>query len=59
MNEPFYKVSSTIQRFDVFRATNNRTAARKELDLVKIGQRATGVTAESIERAIAAGRAKS
>lgn len=57
--QELYKVTSAMKRLDVCRATIYRMASRGELDLVKIGQRATRVTAESIERAIAAGRAKS
>jgi predicted DNA-binding transcriptional regulator AlpA len=58
MDHALYKVSTAMKRLDVCRATIYRMAGRGELDLVKIGQRATRVTAESIERAIAAGRAK-
>lgn len=57
--QTLYKVSSAMKKLDVCRATIYRMAGRGELDLVKIGQRATRVTAESIERAIAAGKAKS
>jgi predicted DNA-binding transcriptional regulator AlpA len=57
--QSLYKVSSAMKKLDVCRATIYRMAGRGELDLVKIGQRATRVTAESIERAIAAGKAKS
>lgn len=58
MEQSLYKVSSAMKRLDVCRATIYRMASRGELELVKIGQRATRVTAESIERAIAAGRSK-
>jgi len=57
--QSLYKVSSAMKKLDVCRATIYRMAARGELEIVKIGQRATRVTAESIERAIAAGKAKS
>lgn len=59
MDQILYKVSSAMKRLDVCRATIYRMAARGELELVKIGQRATRITAESIDRAIAAGKAKS
>jgi excisionase family DNA binding protein len=51
-----YKISSVMKKLDVCRATIYRMAARGELELVKIGQRATRITADSIERAIAAGK---
>lgn len=59
MEQTLYKVTSAMKKLDVCRATIYRMAGRGELDLVKIGQRATRVTAESIERAIAAGKLKS
>jgi excisionase family DNA binding protein len=59
MDQILYKVSNAMKRLDVCRATIYRMAARGELELVKIGQRATRITAESIDRAIAAGKAKS
>jgi len=58
MEQVLYKVSSAMKRLDVCRATIYRMAARGELELVKIGQRATRITSDSIERAIAAGKAK-
>lgn len=59
MEQTLYKVTSAMKKLDVCRATIYRMAGRGELEIVKIGLRATRVTAESIERAIAAGRAKS
>lgn len=59
MEQTLYKVSSAMKKLDVCRATIYRMASRGELELVKIGERATRVTAESIERAIAAGKLKS
>lgn len=56
MERTLYKVTSAMLKLDVCRATIYRMAARGELDIVKIGLRATRVTAESIDRAIAAGR---
>lgn len=58
MEQTLYKVSSAMKKLDVYRATIYRMASRGELVLVKISERATRVTAESIERAIAAGKAK-
>lgn len=58
MERTLYKVSSAMLKLDVCRATVYRMAARGELDIVKIGLRATRVTAESINRAIAAGMVK-
>ena len=59
MDQALYKVTSAMKRLDVCRATIYRMAARGELEIVRIGLRATRVTAASIDRAIAAGRAKS
>jgi excisionase family DNA binding protein len=59
MEQLLYRVSTAMKRLDVCRATIYRMAARGELELVRIGQRATRITADSIERAIAAGKAKS
>jgi len=58
-DQKLYKVSTAMEMLDVCRATIYRMGARGELEIVKIGQRATRVTAQSIERAIAAGKAKS
>lgn len=58
MEQTLYKVSSAMKKLDVCRATIYRMAARGELDLVKISERATRVTAESMERAIAGGKKK-
>lgn len=46
-----------MKKLDVCRATIYRMTARGEIDIVKLGLRCN-VTAESIERAIAAGRVK-
>lgn len=51
-----YKITSAMKKLDVCRATIYRMAARGEIDIVKLRLRCTTVTAESIERAIAAGR---
>lgn len=59
MEQTLYKVSSAMKKLDVCRATIYRMAGRGELQLVKISERATRVTAESIEKVIAAGKAKS
>lgn len=59
MEQALYKVTSAMKKLDVCRATIYRMASRGELELVKLGERATRVTAESIERAIAAGKLKS
>ncbi len=59
MEQALYKVTSAMKKLDVCRATIYRMANRGELELVKLGERATRVTAESIERAIAAGKLKS
>jgi len=56
MEQTLYKVSTVMKKLDVCRATIYRMAARGELELVKIGQRATRITGESIDRAIAAGK---
>ena len=56
MEQTPYRISSVMKKLDVCRATVYRMAARSELELVKIGQRATRVTAESIDRAISAGK---
>lgn len=58
MEQSLYRVSSAMKKLDVCRATIYRMASRGELELVKIGARATRVTAESIQRAIDAGRVK-
>lgn len=58
MEQTLYKVTSAMKKLDVCRATIYRMAGRGELDLVKISERATRVTAASIERAIAKGMAK-
>lgn len=58
MEQTLYKVSSAMKKLDVCRATIYRMANRGELELIKISERATRVTAASIERAIAAGRVK-
>ena len=48
-----------MKKLDVCRATIYRMASRGELDLVKMSERATRVTADSIQRAIDAGKRKS
>lgn len=53
MEQALYKVSSAMRMLDVCRSTIYRMAARGELQLVKLSERATRVTAESIEREIA------
>jgi len=58
MEQTLYKVTSAMKKLDVCRATIYRMAARGELVLVKISERATRVTAESIQRAIEAGSKK-
>ncbi|QJE00658.1 helix-turn-helix domain-containing protein [Massilia forsythiae] len=58
MEPTLYKVSTAMKMLDVCRATIYRMFARGELERVNIGQRATRVTAASIERAIAAGKKK-
>lgn len=58
MEQTLYKVTSAMKKLDVCRATIYRMAARGELVLVKISERATRVTADSIERAIDAGSKK-
>ncbi len=58
MDQALYKVTSAMKKLDVCRATIYRMASRGELELVKISERATRVTAASIERAITAGKAK-
>ena len=58
MAQDLYKVTSAMKRLDVCRATIYRMAHRGELELVKLSERATRVTADSIERAIAAGKEK-
>jgi len=58
MEQTLYKVTSAMRKLDVCRATIYRMAARGELVLVKISERATRVTADSIERAIEAGSKK-
>lgn len=56
MEQTLYKVSSAMKKLDVCRATIYRMAGRGELELVKIGARATRVTAASIERVIYGGK---
>lgn len=58
MEQTLYKISTAMKRLDVCRATIYRMAGRGELVLVKISERATRVTSESIDKAIAAGKAK-
>lgn len=58
MEQTLCKISSAMKKLDVCRATIYRMAGRGELQLVKIGERATRVTAESIEKVIAAGKLK-
>lgn len=55
MEPTLYKVTSAMKMLDVCRATIYRMATRGELDMVKISERATRVTAESIKRAIEKG----
>ncbi len=57
MEQTLYKVSSAMKKLDVCRATIYRMAARGELELVRLGTRATRVTAASVERVIEAGKA--
>jgi hypothetical protein len=59
MDQALYKVMSAKKKLDICRATTYRMANRSELNLVKISERATRVTAACIERAIVAGKAKS
>ena len=56
MDNKLYKVSAAMNMLDVCRATIYRMVGRGELERVNIGQRATRITAASIERAIAAGK---
>jgi hypothetical protein len=56
MEQTLYKVSTVMKKLDVCCATIYRMAARGELELVRIGQRATRITAESTDRAISAGK---
>ena len=58
MEHTLYKVTSAMKKLDVCRATIYRMAARGELVLVKISERATRLTADSIDRAIEAGSKK-
>lgn len=58
MEQTLYKITSAMKKLDVCRATIYRMAARGEIDIIRLGLRCTRVTAESIERAIAAGRLK-
>lgn len=51
-----YKVSTAMAMLDVCRATIYRMIGRGELERVDIGQRATRITAASIERVIANGK---
>lgn len=59
IEQTLYKVTSAMKKLDVCRATIYRMASRGELDLVKMSERATRVTADSIQRAIDAGKRKS
>jgi len=59
MEPILYRVTTAMKKLNVCRATIYRMAARGELELVRIGQRATRITAESIDRAIAAGKSSS
>jgi predicted DNA-binding transcriptional regulator AlpA len=55
-NEPLiYRVSIAMSKLSVSRATIYRLASRGELTLVKIGKRASGITAESIRALIQRG----
>lgn len=57
-DEPLiYRVSIAMGKLGVSRATIYRLAARGELTLVKIGRRASGITAESIHALIQRGGA--
>ena len=57
-DQKLYKVSKAMEMLDVCRATIYRMIGRGELERVDIGQRATRITAASIERAIAEGKKK-
>ncbi|WP_446333621.1 helix-turn-helix transcriptional regulator [Burkholderia pseudomallei] len=55
-DEPLiYRVSIAMQKLGLSRATIYRMAARGDLKLVKIGRRASGITAESIHALIRRG----
>lgn len=55
-NEPLiYRVNIAMQKLGLSRATIYRMAARGDLKLVKIGRRASGITAESIHALIQRG----
>ncbi|QTO46385.1 helix-turn-helix domain-containing protein [Burkholderia latens] len=55
-DEPIvYRVSLAMQKLGLSRATIYRLAARGDLKLVKIGRRASGITAESIHALIERG----
>lgn len=55
-DEPLiYRVNIAMQKLGLSRATIYRMAARGDLKLVKIGRRASGITAESIHALIQRG----
>ncbi|RQZ27514.1 helix-turn-helix domain-containing protein [Burkholderia sp. Bp9090] len=55
-DEPIvYRVSIAMKKLGLSKATIYRMAARGDLKLVKIGRRASGITAESIRALIERG----
>ncbi|WP_240754260.1 helix-turn-helix transcriptional regulator [Lampropedia aestuarii] len=50
-----YRVNRASELLDVSRATIYRLVRAKKLVLVKVGERASGITADSLERHIASG----
>lgn len=53
-----YRVNHASKLLDVSRATIHRLVRAKKLVLVKVNERARGITADSLERHIASGMAE-
>ena len=51
-----YRVNRVCQVLGVSRATTYRLVRDKKLELVKVGKRASGITAESLQRHLAGGK---
>ena len=51
-----YRVNRVCQVLGVSRATTYRLVRDKKLELVKVGKRASGITAESLQRHLAASK---
>ena len=50
-----YRINRACELLGVSRATTYRLVRDKKLQLVKVGKRASGITAESLEKHLSAG----